>query len=459
MAARRGERERVGAAASGVKAVPSPDARAAHRAEHQAKLDAAEARVMGQGIAKPGAPATKGPTPLQAHKIETLADFHHQRATRGDVSSAADRSEMPAHALAARVYREAAKGGDVNAALHKADAEWRAHAAKVSADIKAAPKTKMGPYSGQSVMRDHWANPDKFSHMAPEIRANVARELAAQHAPMAEARHAAWKIGEAQKWAAISKADRAQHEAGMNPTTGTKLAAAAAHREAAAAMRSAPEQHAPDHPMHAREKARVEEHAKWREEHATKLEAEAHAVKQKAAADSAAAKVAKEERRADRAKVAAGKTAAQAAEQALRGGPALNPATGSTIKITTRNGNMEVPVIHRQGDYALHYALNGDGSQRSGGSGKMKELVVTHTPTGLNIGSLAGAIKSNAEGKSVIASLNHPDFKKALDAWASAPKTNNGRETRAIQETWHKVKPVPVERVSTKRAVAMLSTP
>jgi hypothetical protein len=89
----------------------------------------------------------------------------------------------------------------------------------------------------------------------------------------------------------------------------------------------------------------------------------------------------------------------------------------------------------------------------------MKELVVTHTPTGLNIGSLAGAIKSNAEGKSVIASLNHPDFKKALDAWASAPKTNNGRETRAIQETWHKVKPVPVERVSTKRAVAMLSTP
>lgn len=429
-----------------------PVADKAAREAVQAKIAATKAGLAPKAapkLAEPPAPTTKGPTPLQEQKLLEHAAFHNQRATRADVYSAADRSEMPAHGMAAAIYRVAAKGGDVEAAIASHDKAWREHAAKVADNIKGAPKTKYGPYSGQSAMRDHWANPDKVSQMAPEIRATIAREMGTRHAPEAEARHAAWKAGDDKKWTAITKADRAQDAAGLAPTPKSRQEAADAHREAAAAMRAAPSRHAPDHPLHAKEKADHEEHAKWREKRAAELEAAAHAQFAKERAkpikrvDPAAAKL-----RADR---AASKAAREAAEQALHGGPALNPATGKTIRLTTSDGKgREVPVIHRQGDYVLHRPASSAGISDKG-------FTVTHAPTGLNVGSIARNISNKTEGKAIVASLNHPDFKKAFDAYSAAPKTNNGREIRAIQETWQKVKPVPVEKVSTKRAVAMLS--
>ena len=401
---------------------------------------------------KPEAPAAgkAGPTPLQAQHIHDLSTYHHDRSTR-EHFSAADRTDGVAHGMIAQVYREAAKGGDVEAHLAAADKEWRAFAAERNKQVDNAPKTKMGPYSGASSIHYMWANPDKVKDMSDDVRRNVAREMGKQHTPEAEARHAAWKAGEERKWKAIAAATDADHAAAVGKTPAYMRAAAESHAEAAAALRSAPARHAVDHPQHKAEIASREDAAKWHEIRASKLEGEAKTFEQ-AGKQKAAAVIAKKARAEKlRADMKVQRESEARAEAALKGGPKLNEGIGKTIQLNTRDGStLHVPVLAHQGDFALHYATNADGTLRSGGAGKSKDFVITHAPTGMNTG-FARDVKSQAEGKAYLAALGHPDFKRAFDAWAAASPRDRGEKAAALRDAWYKVKPA-AERKAQRHA-------
>ena len=469
MAARRGERERAARFAESLKA-------------GQAIADRATAARNAKRAAKAAAPVLKVPAlkagPKLPGKLGERADAAHAAALAATAHAA--KTGTRADALAAEAAHKAAHSaafdytykhkGKTDAAMTRAEEMGTHHVlagshAREMAD-RAHAKESPKEYADLASQRAHkaaqYASDERRRSGGPDYVSASDKSAAAAHLRAAEAHravgnkekaheHQAQAIARVEgKGATVAESLVGQVRAGVDARTQrapitdrdrgfmveAHKAAAGAHDAAAAAHRSAGfGERAASHERQAAENRKAAEHWKTHDPHAAKqareaVERNATQVKaaeavQKAAAERNAARAARAQRSADR---AASKAATQAADQALRGGPALNPATGSTIKITTRGGHQEVPVIHRQGDFVLHHE---PGS---------KTLTVTHAPTGMGVGSLTRGIRNKTDGKAAVADLNHPEFKRAFDAWSAAPASGKAAAGKNILSTWEKIK-------------------
>ena len=113
-------------------------------------------------------------TPFQEKLYKFARDAYAMGDARLRSPSGADQAESELEFGASRVYVDIAhKGMDVEEAIAKEDARWRAYAAEQIRKVEAAPKIKRGPSSGHSVISHRWVNPDGFQTKAIHIRAMV----------------------------------------------------------------------------------------------------------------------------------------------------------------------------------------------------------------------------------------------------------------------------------------------
>ena len=111
-------------------------------------------------------------TPEQEEKIFTqLRNLRKQEEYAYKSMSGADVSGAPMYAVQIRAYTRVWEGCDPELAITLADREWRSYAAENNRKIEAAPKTKRGPYSGQSVIHYRYTDPDRFNSTAIHLRA------------------------------------------------------------------------------------------------------------------------------------------------------------------------------------------------------------------------------------------------------------------------------------------------
>lgn len=106
-----------------------------------------------------------------AERLFKLARQYRDMASRAySGMSGADRAEAPAQDYTADAFGCIAQGKDIDAVLELLDRKWRAYAAEQQARVEAAPKTKHGPYSGQSSIHYRWVSADHFESKARHIR-------------------------------------------------------------------------------------------------------------------------------------------------------------------------------------------------------------------------------------------------------------------------------------------------
>ncbi len=92
-------------------------------------------------------------------------------------SSGADRAEGEVFKYVRDIYVDAAQGKDVDAAIAKANTEWRAYAEQNNAKINAAGKIQRGPSSGQSVIGHRFTSPDLLESKLIHVR-NMIKQAA-----------------------------------------------------------------------------------------------------------------------------------------------------------------------------------------------------------------------------------------------------------------------------------------
>src|SRR5271170_871796 len=88
--------------------------------------------------------------------------------------SGADQADSELDFGARRVYVAVAhEGVDLETAITREDARWRAYAVEQARKVENAPKIKHGPSRGHSVISHRWVNPDGFQTVAIHIRQMV----------------------------------------------------------------------------------------------------------------------------------------------------------------------------------------------------------------------------------------------------------------------------------------------
>ena len=92
------------------------------------------------------------------------------------------------------------------------------------------------------------------------------------------------------------------------------------------------------------------------------------------------------------------------------------PSRHGTIEIKTMTGNVNVPVEHKAGDFALHRV-----------SPNSKKYTITHIPTGAGVGSLVGHSYGARDGKRIVNILAKPKVTAAINDFVKSPSAENNR--------------------------------
>ena len=113
-------------------------------------------------------------TPQQRERFYQLAREAGEREQyayhqTGKLLSGTDAAEAPYHGCMRLVWIALAKGVPVARAIADADGEWRTYATANNARADAAPKIKVGPSAGQSVISYRWVSPDKVQQSVPHV--------------------------------------------------------------------------------------------------------------------------------------------------------------------------------------------------------------------------------------------------------------------------------------------------
>ena len=110
-------------------------------------------------------------SPEQEEKIFTqLRNLRKQEEYAYKSMSGADVAGAPMYAVQIRAYTRVWEGCDTELAIRLAEREWRSYAESNNAKIAAGPKTKRGPYAGQSVSHYRYTDPERFNSTAVHLR-------------------------------------------------------------------------------------------------------------------------------------------------------------------------------------------------------------------------------------------------------------------------------------------------